>query len=143
MKVAGIVRCIGVAVFVASLHAGAQPPLGKGKPEHAGPSPFISFPVPQRAVGVLRHSQAEALAVHRVPGIAAKGFSEAPSAKLHEARGIAAKGFNEVPSAKVAERETGVGNAKPAKPVEIALGTANDGVPAAERKAPLPECGAR
>ena len=124
MKVTGIVRCIAVVVFVASLHAGAQPPIGKGKPEHAGPSPFISFPVPQRAVGVLRHSQAEALAVHRVPGIAAKGF-------------------NEVPSAKVAERETGVGNAKPAKPVEIALGTANDGVPAAERKAPLPECGAR
>jgi hypothetical protein len=124
MKVAGIVRCIGVVVFAASLHAGAQPPVGKGKPEHTGPSPFISFPVPQHAVGVFRHSQAEAAAVHRVPGIAVKGLNEAPSAK-------------------VAQRETGVGSAKPAKPVEIARGTASGGVPAAERRAPLPECDAR
>jgi hypothetical protein len=128
MKVAGIVQCIGVVVFAASLHAGAQPPDGKGKPAHAGPSPFIRFPVPQHAVGVLRHPQAEAAAVQRVPGVAAKGFSEAPSAKLHEVR---------------AERESGVGNAKPAKSAEIELWTASGGVPAAERKAPLPECGAR
>jgi hypothetical protein len=124
MKVAGIVRCIGAVVFAASLHAAAQPPAGKGKPEHAGPSPFIRFPVPQRAVGVLRHSQADAAGIHRVPGIAAKGFNEAPSAK-------------------VAERETGGGNAKPVKPAEIALETATGRIAAAERKAPLPECGAR
>lgn len=36
-----------------SIDALAQPPEGKGKPAHAGPSPFIQFPVPQNSVGRL------------------------------------------------------------------------------------------
>jgi hypothetical protein len=60
--IACIVRCIGVGVLVVSLQAGAQPPEGKGRPEHAGASPFIRFPVPQRSVGVMRQAEPKALA---------------------------------------------------------------------------------
>ena len=56
MRIACIARCIGVAVFAAALQAGAQPPEGKGKPERAGPSPLIRFPVPQHSVGVVMRS---------------------------------------------------------------------------------------
>lgn len=62
MGIACIVRCIGVGVLVVSLQAGAQPPEGKGRPEHAGASPFVRFPVPQRSVGVRRQAEPKGLA---------------------------------------------------------------------------------
>lgn len=56
MEVARIVRCIGAAVLAVSLQAGAQPPEGNGRAEHAGASPFIRFPVPQHSVGLAMRS---------------------------------------------------------------------------------------
>lgn len=123
METACILRCIGVAVFAASLQAGAQPPQGKGKPEDAGPSPFIRFPVPQHSVGVIRRVQL-------------RTFGDLPSP-----HGKA--GSDQVIEISTA-RATGVGpaNAKAEKGPDVSFAT-SAGVPGTEKKAPLPECGAR
>jgi len=82
MDIACIARCIGVAVFAASLQAMAQPPEGKGKPAHAGASPFIRFPVPQQSVGVVRHSQAVAVPQAKAPELAGKAFGKSANPAL-------------------------------------------------------------
>ncbi|OGA64469.1 MAG: hypothetical protein A3G81_25290 [Betaproteobacteria bacterium RIFCSPLOWO2_12_FULL_65_14] len=84
MKIACIVRCIGVAVFAAALQAGAQPPEGKGKPERAGPSPLIRFPVPQHSVGVvMRSSKSQGVSV------VGDGRTEPLNAKAAKFAGVA------------------------------------------------------
>lgn len=64
MRTLGLTQCVGIVLFSISLLTLAQPPEGKGKPAHAGPSPFIQFPVPQNSVGVMhsnsRHGHAAA-----------------------------------------------------------------------------------
>ncbi|TAK85587.1 MAG: hypothetical protein EPO20_11325 [Betaproteobacteria bacterium] len=118
MEIACIVRCVGVAVLAVSLQAGAQPPDGKGRPEHAGASPFIRFPVPQRSVGVIHPTELKASAA--VPSPRAKVASgeviEISSPKAVDARAV---------------RAAHTSFAVPAEP------------PATETKGALRECGAR
>lgn len=123
MKIACIVRCIGVGVFAAALQAGAQPPAGKGKPEHAGASPFIRFPVPQHAVGVMRHSQAAAIEAKAPRPAAGNAFGKTPAAAP-----VVGGAVVEGKAAKL--------------PEAVALATAA-AAPHSDGKAPAPECGAR
>ena len=57
MKSVRVAWSIGIVALAFSVDGLGRPPEGKGKPAHAGPSPFIEFPVPQHAVGVI-HSRA-------------------------------------------------------------------------------------
>lgn len=82
MDIGCITRCISLAVFAASLQAFAQPPDGKGKPAHAGASPFIRFPVPQQSVGVVRQSQPVAAPQVKAPQPAGNAFGKSPNATL-------------------------------------------------------------
>lgn len=101
MEIACIVRCMGATFFVVSLQTGAQPPEGKGRPDHAGASPFIRFPVPQHSVGIMRQVE---LKTSRPGG---PGAAKAQAERLVQTSFV-------VP-----------------------------GEPAAEKRPPLPECGAR
>lgn len=143
MGIACIARCIGVAAFAASLQVAAQPPAGKGKPEHAGVSPFIRFPVPQQAVDVMRNSHGKALAAPRNPAAGAHGLSEAAPGKAL-AVGLG-NGLTQpaAPAAPSAEPPSVAASARASKPVELALGTPTGGSAPSERKAPAPECGTR
>jgi hypothetical protein len=122
MEFACIARCIGVAVLVVSLQARAQAPEGKGRPEHAGASPFIRFPVPQNSVGLIRRADFNTL-------------SEAPSPRGRLASGEAMEISTSKPVG------PGAVNGKAEKLVQtnfLVPGELPD-----EKKASPPECGAR
>lgn len=127
MDIGCIARCISLAVFAASLQALAQPPEGKGKPAHAGPSPFIRFPVPQQSVGVVPRSQAAAVAEPRAGGLAGKSFNDV--AGVNSPAGV--------------ESPSGAFSANAAKLPEPVVLASGAGPSPAQKKAPPPECGAR
>lgn len=105
MQITCIVRCMAVVVFAAALQAGAQPPEGKGKRERAGPSPFISFPVPRHSVGVvMRSSKSQDV------GVVRDGRTEplnAKAARFAEVALSATPGTLPAPDAKPAAVECG------------------------------------
>jgi hypothetical protein len=140
MDTACILRCMGVAFFAASFQAIAGPPEGKGKPAHAGPSPFIHFPVPQRSVGVLRQSQAAAA---KAGGLAEKMRGDIPRWSGRSAGRGDAFGKGAGSALVVFQSTTGVVDVEAAKPPEPVLPATGPGFPLVEKEAPLPECGGR
>lgn len=70
MERARIAACAGLAVFVLSLEASAKPPHAKGK-AHPGNTPFIEFPVPGKAVGVIE------IPGHAMKQLKSQGFGKA------------------------------------------------------------------
>ena len=155
MDIGCIARCIGLAVFAASLQALAQPPEGKGKPAHAGASPFIRFPVPQQSVGVVRHSQAVAVPQAKAPELAGKAFGNVARAngQANVAGNAFGKSMSPAPvviaapvvtaAPAVTDGRTGMVDLKaPGLPEPVVLASGAGPSPA-QKKAPPPECGAR
>jgi hypothetical protein len=66
MESVRIVWSMGIIALAFSLDGMGNPPPGKGKPAPTGPSPFIEFPVPQRAVGVVQARDATAFGKHQL-----------------------------------------------------------------------------
>lgn len=153
MDIGCIARCISAAVLAASLQAIAQPPEGKGKPAHAGASPFIRFPVPQQSVGVVRHSQAVAVPQAKALELAGKAFGKSANPALVVRGNAFGKSISLAPvviaapvvtaAPAVTDGHTGMVDLKVpglSEPVVLASGA---GLSPAQKKAPLPECGAR
>ncbi len=118
MDIGCITRCISLAVFAASLQAFAQPPDGKGKPAHAGASPFIRFPVPQQSVGVVPHSRAVAAPQAKAPELAGKAFDNVARANGQAA--VTGNGFGKSANPALFVGGNAFGKSMSAAPVVIA-----------------------